>query len=140
MIEYQLDEDWTVYRVKCPPSSDPRAPSHKVLHRNQLLLVPPEEAPEPQTQTNDPPTIDPIPPTLEAANAEVDSIESNGLLPSLVTRQGGDLTSQVWINGEFRTNPWAPTKPLVTQSPPDSDEEEISGLESDYACSDSEGM
>ena len=139
VIEYQLDEDWPVYRVKCPPSSDPRAPSHKVLHRNRLLLVPPEEAPEPQTQTNDPPTIDPNPPTLEAANAEVDSIESNGLLPSLVTRQGGDLTSQVWINGEFRTNPWAPIKPLVTQSPPDSDEEEISGLESDYACSDSEG-
>ena len=27
-------------------------------------------------------------------------------LPSLVIRQGGELTSMVWLNSEFRTKPW----------------------------------
>ena len=45
----------------------------------------------------------------------------------------------MWINGELRTKPWATPQPMATQSPPDSNGGEISGLESDYADSNSEG-
>ena len=41
--------------------------------------------------------------THEALSVGVGSQEP---LPSLVTRQGGELTSMVWLNGEFRTKPW----------------------------------
>ena len=58
------------------------------------------------------------------------------LQPSLVTQQGGELTSQVWLNGKIHTKPWTQTVPGATQSPPDLIEDEVSDLES--ALSDSE--
>ena len=72
--------------------------------------------------------------TLEAFSAGTGSLEK--LLPSLVTRQGGDMTSQVWLNGEFRMKPWTQTVPEAAQSPPDLIEDEVSEPESE--CSDSE--
>ena len=51
-------------------------------------------------------------------------------LPSLVTRQGGELTSMVWLNGEFRTKPWTQVVSGATPSPPDLDVDEVSGDES----------
>ena len=61
------------------------------------------------------------------------------LLPSLVTQQGGDMTSQVWLNGEFRTKPWTQTVPKATQSPPDLIGEEVSEPESEFSDSVPEG-
>ena len=48
----------------------------------------------------------------------------------LVTRQGGELTSMVWLNGEFRTKPWTQVVSGVTPSPPDLHVDEVSGDES----------
>ena len=58
------------------------------------------------------------------------------LQPSLVTRQGGELTSWVWLNGKFCTKPWTQTVPGATQGPPNLIEDEVSDPES--ALSDSE--
>ena len=62
------------------------------------------------------------------------------LQPSLVTRQGGELTSQVWLNGKFRTNPWTQTVPGATQSPLDLNEDEVSDPELTLSDSEPEGM
>ena len=62
------------------------------------------------------------------------------LLPSLVTRQGGDMTSRVWLNGKFRTKPWTQTVPKAPQSPPDLIREEVSEPESEFSDSVPEGM
>ena len=65
--------------------------------------------------------------THEALSVGVGSQES---LPSLVTRQGGELTSIVWLNGEFRTKPWTQVVSGATPSPPDLHVDEVSGDES----------
>ena len=72
--------------------------------------------------------------TPEAFSAGTNSLEK--LLPSLVTRQGGDMTSRVWLNGKFHTKPWTQAVPKATQSPPDLIEDEVS--EPELECSDSE--
>ena len=66
-------------------------------------------------------------PTHEALSVGVGSQEP---LPSLVTRQGGELTSMVWLNGEFRTKPWTQVVSGATPSPPDLNVDEVSGDES----------
>ena len=75
--------------------------------------------------------------TPEAFSAGVSLLEK--LQPSLVTRQGGGLTSQVWLNGEFRTKPWTQTVPEATQSPLDLIEDEVSEPESALSDSKPEG-
>ena len=65
--------------------------------------------------------------THEALSVGVGSQEP---LPSLVTRQGGELTSMVWLNGEFRTKPWTQVVSGATPSPPDLHVDEVSGDES----------
>ena len=72
--------------------------------------------------------------TPEAFSAGISSLEK--LRPSLVTQQGGDMTSRVWLNGEFRMKPRTQTVPEATQSPPDLIEDEVS--EPGLAFSDSE--
>ena len=47
-----------------------------------------------------------------------------------MTQQGGELTSMVWLNGEFRTKPWTQVVSGATPSPPDLDVDEVSGDES----------
>ena len=96
------------------------------------MLVPPEDEPETQenTQTNVQPQIIPNS-NLEATQARVDSKELKRSLPSLMTRQGSDPTSRIWLNGEFRTKPWAtlpeaPEGPTDTKSCEDSDSEPAS--------------
>ena len=64
---------------------------------------------------------------------------SSGPLPSLVTRQEGDLTSRVWLNGEFRTKPWTQTRSEAPESPPDQVENGVSDIESEFSGSESEG-
>ena len=127
-------EDWPVYRVKCPTSDDRQKPKYQILHQNHLLLVTNEDASDipGQAQAEVTPTV--LNATPEAFSAGIGLLERLQL--SLVTRQGGELTSQVWLNGEFHTKPWTQTVPWATQSPLDLIEDEVSDLE--LALSDSE--
>ena len=61
------------------------------------------------------------------------------LLPSLVTRQGGDMTSRVCLYGKFCTKPWTQMVPEATQSPPDLIKDEVSEPESEFSDSVPEG-
>ena len=127
-------EDWPIYRVKFLTSDDRQKPKYQVLHRNHLLVVTNEDASDipGQAQAEVTPTVSNA--TPEAFSAEVGLL--GRLQPSLVTRQGGELTSQVWLNGEFHTKPWTQTVPGAIQSPLDLIEDEVSDLE--WALSDSE--
>ena len=102
-VESQL-EDWPVYKVRCPTSDVKQKPKYCILHRNRLLLV-----------TN---KVDPVVPG-QSAQAKVGPVVLNatpeaavedegpsGPLPSLLTRQEGEMTSWVWLNGKFHTKPW----------------------------------
>ena len=137
IVESQL-EDWPVYKVKCPTSDARQKPKYQILHRNCLLLVTDEDASSipGQAQAKATPIVSNA--TLEAFSAGTSSLEK--LLPSLVTRQGGDMTSRVWLNGEFCTKPWTQMMPGATQSPPDLIEDEVSEPESEYSDSEPQGM
>ena len=102
IVESQLG-DWPVYKVWCPSADDRQKPKYRILHRNRLLLVTDEDVDDASghAQAKVTPTLPNA--THEALSVGVGSQES---LPSLVTRQGGELTSMVWLNGEFRTKPW----------------------------------
>ena len=130
-------EDWSVYKVKCPTSDDRRKPKYRILHRNCLLLVTNKDASDipGQAQAKVTPTVSNA--TPEAFSAGVSLLEK--LQPSLVTRQGGGLTSRVWLNGEFHTKPWTQMVPEATQSPPDLIKDEVSEPESALSDSELEG-
>ena len=136
IIESQL-EDWPVYRVKCLTSDDRRKPKYRILHQNRLLLVTNEDASDipGQAQAEVTPTVSNA--TPEAFSAGVSLLER--LQPSLVTRQGGELTSRVWLNGKFCTKPWTQTVPGATHSPLDLIEDEVSDPESALSDSEPEG-
>ena len=137
IVESQL-EDWPVYKVKCPTSDDRQKPKYWILHRNRLLLVTDEDASSIPGQAQAKAT-----PIVSNATPEAFS-EGTGLLeklvPSLVTQQGGDMTSRVWFNGKFRTKPWTQMVPEATQSPPDLIGDEVSEPESEFSDSVPEGM
>ena len=127
-----------MYKVRCPTSDAKHKPKYRILHRNCLLLV-----------TNEDDTIVPgqsaqADVNLCAPNAtpEATAVEegSSEPLPSLVTQQGGDMTSRVWLNGEFHTKPWTQTKSKAPESPPDQIENDVSDIGSDISDSESEGM
>ena len=130
-------EDLPVYKVKRPTSDDQWKPKYWILHRNCLLLVTNEDASDipGQAQAEVTPTVSNA--TLEAFSAGVSLLER--LQPSLVARQGGELTSWVWLNGEFHTKPWTQTVPGTTQSTPDLIEDEVSDPESALSDSEPEG-
>ena len=136
IVESQL-EHWPVYRVKCPTSDDRRKPKYWILHRNRLLLVTNEDASDipGQAQAEVTPTVSNA--TPEAFSAGVGLLER--LQPSLVTQQGGELTSRVWLNGKFCTKPWTETVPEATQSPLDLIEDEVSDPESTLSDSEPDG-
>ena len=136
IVESQL-EDWPVYKVKCPTSDDRQKPKYWILHRNRLLLITDEDASSipGQAQAKVTPTV--LNATLEAFSVGTVSLEK--LLPSLVTRQGGDMTSRVWLNGKFCTKPWTQAVPEATQSPLDLIEDEVSEPESEFSDSVPEG-
>ena len=131
-------EDWPVCKVKCLTSDARQKPKYRILHRNCLLLVTNEDASDipGQAQAKVTPTVSNA--TPEAFSAGVSLLEK--LQPSLVTRQGGGPTSQVWLNGEFCTKPWTQTVPEATQSPLDLIEDEVSEPESEISDSEPEGM
>ena len=136
IVESQL-EDWPVYKVKCPTTDDRQKPKYRILHRNRLLLITNEDAPSipGQAQAKVTPIVSNA--TPEAFSEGTGLLEK--LLPSLVTRQGGDMTSQVWLNGKFRMKPWTQKLPEATQSPPDLIEDEVSKPESEFSDSVPEG-
>ena len=136
IVESQL-EDWPVYKVKCPTTDARQMPKYRILHRNRLLLVTNEDASDipGQAQAKATPTVSNA--TPEAFSAGVSLLEK--LQPSLVTQQGGGPTSRVWLNGEFRTKPWTQTVPEAPQNPLDLIEDEVSGTDSAWSDSDSEG-
>ena len=136
IVESQL-EDWPVYKVRCLMADAKQKAKYQILHRNCLLLVTNEDdtvIPGQQAQAKVTPTISNA--TLEAS---VDGEGSFEPLPSLVTQQEGDMTSQVWLNGEFCTKPWTQTVSKASESPPDQIENEVSDLEPDFSDSESEG-
>ena len=136
IVESQL-EDWPVYKVRCLTTDAKQKPKYRILHRNCLLLVTNEDdtvIPGLQAQAEVTPTISNA--TLEAS---VDGEGSFEPLPSLVTRQEGDMTSRVWLNGEFHTKPWTQTMSKASESPPDQIDNEVSDLEPDLSDSESEG-
>ena len=136
IVESQL-EDWPVYKVRCPTTDARQKPKYWILYRNRLLLVTNEDASgiPGQAQAKVTPTVSNV--TPEAFSAGVGVLEK--LQPSLVTQQGGGQTSWVWLNGEFRMKPWTQTVPEASQIPPDLIEDEVSGTDSAWSNSDSEG-
>ena len=136
IVESQL-EDWPVYKVKCPTSDDRQKPKYRILHRNCLLLVTDEGASSipGQAQAKVTPIVSNA--TPEAFREGIGLLEK--LLPSLVTRQGGDITSRVWLNGKSRTKPWTQMVPEAPKSPPDLIGEEVSEPESEFSDSVPEG-
>ena len=136
IVESQL-EDWPVYKVKCLTSDARQKPKYQILHRNCLLLVTNEDASDipGQAQAKGTPTVSNA--TPEAFSAGISLLEK--LWPSLVTRQGGDMTSWVWLNGKFHTKPWTQMVPEATQSPLDLIEDEVSEPESEFSDSEPEG-
>ena len=136
VVESQL-EDWPVYRVWCPTSDAKQRPKYCILHRNHLLLVTDEDNPVvsgqlAQAEVN--PFVSNA--TLEAKGEDEGPL---GPLPSLLTRQEGDTTSRVWLNGEFHTRPWTQLMSRAPESPPDQSGDEVSDLESGMSDSESEG-
>ena len=136
IVESQL-EDWPVYKVKCPTSDDKQKPKYRILHRNHLRLVTDEDASSipGQAQAKVTPIVSNA--TPGAFSEGTGSLEK--LLPSLVTRQGGVMTSWVWLNGKFCTKPWTQTVPEATQSPLDLIGDEVSEPESEFSDSVPEG-
>ena len=136
IVESQL-EDRPVYKVRCPTTDARQKPKYQILHWNRLLLLTDEDASATsgQAQAKATPMVSNA--TLEAFSVGVGVLEK--LLPSLVTRQGGGQTSRVWLNGKFRTKPWTQMVPEAPQSPPDLIEDEVSGTDSAWSDSDSEG-
>ena len=56
-------------------------------------------------------------------------------LPSLLTRQGGEPVSHIWLNGEFKMQLQTPFEPETPKSPLDEKAGEISGPELVSSCS-----
>ena len=71
--------------------------------------------------------------------ATVEDEGPSGPLPSLLTQQEGDMTSRVWLNGEFCTKSWTQMMSRAPESPPDQPGDEVSDLESAMLDSESEG-
>ena len=85
MIVNQL-EDWSVYKVRCPPSENKRKAKYLTLHRNCMLVPPEDDMPQDPTQLKVATAI------MLNANigtilyaGESDSSDSGMPLPSLLT-------------------------------------------------------
>ena len=137
VVESQL-EDWPVYKVWCPNSDMKQKPKYHILHRNCLLLVTNEDdsvVPGQLAQAKVNPPVSNA--TLEATGEDEGP---SGPLPSLLTRQEGDTTSRVWLNGEFHTKLWIQLTSRAPESPPDQSGDEVSDLKLGMSDSESEGM
>ena len=122
----------------CPTSDDRQKPKYQILHWNHLLLVTNEDASNIPGPAQAKATSIVSNATPEAFSAGISLLKK--LRPSLVTRQGGDMTCRVWLNGEFRTKLWMQMVSKATQSPLDLVEDEVSEPELGFSDSDPEGM
>ena len=137
IVESQL-EDWPVYKVRCLTSDVKQKPKYWILHRNHLLLVINEDdaiVPGQSAQAKVSPVV--LNATPEAA---VEDKGPSGPLSSLLTQQEGDMTSRVWLNGEFHTKLWTQMMSRAPESPPDQPGDDVSDLELGMSDSESEGM
>ena len=76
---------------------------------------------------------------MEAFLVKMDSSqEPKQFLLSLLTRQSGEQTSHVWLNGEFRTKPWTQMESSLTECSPSVEEDEVSEPESALSGSEEE--
>ena len=144
VVQDQLDEDWPVYRVRCPPSGRHKKPFDRVIHRNRLLLIPPPEAEESTQGDEEPTQPQGDQQTVPNAASEVRTMlvdtaeaESKAATSSLLTRQGDAGRPGMWLNGEFRTKLWTQMFE-ADKSPLDQVEEEVSDPDSEMSASDSE--
>ena len=133
-------EDWPVYKVKCPPSENKHKAKYLTLHRNCLMLVPPEDdTPQDPTQLKVAAAF-----VLNANigtvlyDGESDCSDSGMSLPSLLTQQGVDKIPYVWLNGEFCTQLFIQIESEATDSPQDSVENDVSDPEPVSTDSDEE--
>ena len=136
IVESQL-EVWPVYKVRCLTSDVKQKPKYRILYRNRLLLVTNEDdpvVPGQLAQTK-------VSPVVSNATPEATGEDEgqSGPLPTWLTQQGGDMTSRVWLNGEFRTKPWTELGSRAPESPPDQFGDEVSDLKSGMSDSKSEG-
>ena len=137
IVESQL-EDWPVYKVRCPTSDAKQKPKYHILHWNRLFLVTNEDdavVPDQSAQAKVSPVVSNATP-----EATVEDEGPSGPLPSLLTRQEGDMTSRVWLNGEFRTKLWTQMMSRAPESPPDQPGDKVSDLKLGMSDSESEGM
>ena len=136
IVESQL-ENWPVYKVRCPTSDAKQKPKYRILHRNHLLLVTNEDDPVVPGQS----AQAKVSPVVSNATPEaaVEDEGPSGPLPSLLTWQEGEMTSRVWLNGEFCLKPWTKMTSRASESPPDQPGDEVSDLESGMSDSESEG-
>ena len=126
-----------MYKVRCLTTDAKQKPKYQILHRNHLLLVTSEDdtvIPGQQAQAEVTPTI-----SNATLGASVNGEDLFAPLPSLVIQQGGDMTSRVWLNGEFCTKPWTQAMSRTPKSPQDQTEDEVSDLEPDLSDSEPEG-
>ena len=133
IVESQL-EDWPVYKVRCLTADAKQKPKYRILHRNCLTNEDDAVVPGKSAQAKVSPVVSNA--TPEAA---VEDEGPSGPLPSLMTRQEGDMTSWVWLNGDFCMKPWTQMMSRAPESPPDQPGDEVSDLESGMSDSESEG-
>ena len=116
-------EDWPVYKVQCPPTGNrrnsaiPDSPSkspHACSVRGRYSLRP--------CVTGCCSAAIVLNANMETLTSDCDSDSSESERPNstLLTQQGGDQISHVWINSEFRTWLYTQSESKATGSPQDS--------------------
>ena len=122
--------DWPVYNVKCPPVGKQQKHTYQILHRNRLMLVPSEDDSPRDAMHLQVAAAIVLNANIEAFLVRMNSSQEPEFHPSLLTRQNGEQTSHVWLNGEFRTKPWTQMESSLIKCSPSMEEDEVSELES----------
>ena len=127
VIVKQLD-DWPVYKVKCPRTGNQHKHTYQMLHRNRLMLVPSEDNTPHDAMHLQTAVAIILNVNIGAFLANMDSphAESEQVLLSLLTRQNGEQTPHVWLNGEFCTKPWTQIESSSTECSSSLVEDEVS--------------
>ena len=136
VVVKQLD-DWLVYKFQCPPTGNQCNPTYRILHQNCLMLVPSEDdTASDTTQLLASATIvlNACMGTLldEVDDGDVASEEEaapESVTTSLLTHQGSGPIPQVWLNGEFRTQPYTQMESKAVESQPELIEDDVSDTE-----------
>ena len=130
--------DWPVYKVKCPPTGKQQKHTYQIFHRNHLMLVPSEDDSPGDAMHLQVAAAIVLNTDIEAFLVRMNSSQEPEFCPSLLTRQNGEQTSYVWLNGEFRTKPWTQMESSLTKCSPSMEEDEVSEPESASSGSEEE--